>query len=78
MLIRHQMVDKKDVKFCDETFNLEKALQFLNQTGYRCVPILDATHTRFAGNIYKVDILEYKENHSLMTRLQFWLKTSRL
>lgn len=65
MLIRHQMIVKKDVKFCDETFNLEQALQFLNKTGYRCVPILDATHTRFAGNIYKVDILEYKENHSL-------------
>ncbi|MCM3706563.1 MULTISPECIES: cyclic di-AMP binding protein CbpA [Cytobacillus] len=65
MLIRHQMVDKKDVCFCDETFNLEKALQFLNKTGYRCVPILDAAHTKFIGNIYKVDILEYKENHSL-------------
>ncbi|USK50760.1 cyclic di-AMP binding protein CbpA [Bacillus sp. CMF12] len=65
MLIRHQMVEKKDVRFCDETFNLEQALQFLNETGYRCVPILDAAHTKFVGNIYKVDILEYKENHSL-------------
>ncbi|MBT2690199.1 CBS domain-containing protein [Bacillus sp. ISL-47] len=65
MLIRHQMVEKTDVRYCDETFNLEKALQFLNKTGYRCVPILDQTHTKFIGNIYKVDILEYKENHSL-------------
>ncbi|GLB61935.1 cyclic di-AMP binding protein CbpA [Cytobacillus sp. NCCP-133] len=65
MLIRHQMVEKKEVRYCDETFNLKKALQFLNESGYRCVPILDQTHTKFVGNIYKVDILEYKEEHSL-------------
>ncbi|MFS0638868.1 cyclic di-AMP binding protein CbpA [Mesobacillus foraminis] len=65
MLIRHQMVKKADVKYCNETFTLSQALGFLNRTGYRCVPVLDKTQTRYIGNIYKVDILEYKEGNSL-------------
>ena len=31
----------------------------LNKTGYRCVPVLDEKK-KYLGNIYKVDILEYK------------------
>lgn len=65
MLIRHQMVTKDSVRFCDETFTLKQALDFLNETGYRCVPILDKTHTKFIGNIYKVHVLEHKEENSL-------------
>ena len=36
-----------------------EALEHLNKTGYRCVPVLDEKR-KFLGNIYKVDILEYK------------------
>ena len=36
-----------------------EALEHLNKTGYRCVPVLDEKK-KFLGNIYKVDILEYK------------------
>lgn len=64
MLIRHQMIKKQAVHYCDETYTLNKALEFLNQSGYRCVPVLDKTHTNFIGNIYKVDILEHKEKNS--------------
>ncbi|HDR7315610.1 TPA: CBS domain-containing protein, partial [Bacillus cytotoxicus] len=37
-----------------------EALEHLNKTGYRCVPVLDEKKEKFLGNIYKVDILEYK------------------
>ena len=36
-----------------------EALEHLNKTGYRCVPVLDEKKRNFR-NIYKVDILEYK------------------
>jgi CBS domain-containing protein len=65
MLIRHQMVKKQDVQYCNETLTLSQALEFLNRTGYRCVPVLDKTQTKYIGNIYKVDILEYKEENSV-------------
>jgi CBS domain-containing protein len=65
MLIKHQMISKQEVRYCDETFTLDQALCFLNETGYRCVPVLDKAHSLYLGNIYKVDILEYKELHSL-------------
>ncbi|KKK37194.1 hypothetical protein WQ57_14650 [Mesobacillus campisalis] len=65
MLIKHQMISKQDVRYCDETFSLGQALSFLNETGFRCVPVLDKSHTLYKGNIYKVDILEYREGRSL-------------
>ena len=41
-------------------FNYSReALEHLNKTGYRCVPVLDEKK-KYLGNIYKVDILEYK------------------
>ncbi|HDR7881745.1 TPA: CBS domain-containing protein, partial [Bacillus cytotoxicus] len=41
-------------------FTIGEALEHLNKTGYRCVPVLDEKKEKFLGNIYKVDILEYK------------------
>ncbi|MEH7380646.1 cyclic di-AMP binding protein CbpA [Bacillus sp. JJ1533] len=59
MKIRYNFVPKQDVKFCDDQFTVQQALQFLNETGYRSVPVLSKNGTAFDGLIYKVDILEY-------------------
>ncbi|WP_099364539.1 cyclic di-AMP binding protein CbpA [Fredinandcohnia onubensis] len=59
MKIRYNFVQKSDVKYCHDNFNVQHALQFLNETGYRSVPVLSKNGTTFEGLIYKVDILEY-------------------
>jgi CBS domain-containing protein len=59
MKIRYNFVEKSDVKYCHDNFTVQQALQFLNETGYRSVPVLSKNGTTFEGLIYKVDILEY-------------------
>ncbi|MDG4656589.1 cyclic di-AMP binding protein CbpA [Ectobacillus antri] len=59
MRVKGNYVPKQDVVFCSEQDSLESVLQLLNETGYRCIPVLDETKTKFVGNVYKVDILEY-------------------
>ncbi|EEL51106.1 Hemolysin-like protein (CBS domain protein) [Bacillus cereus Rock3-44] len=51
---------KREVLFCSVTVTIGEALEHLNKTGYRCVPVLDEKKENFLGNVYKVDILEYK------------------
>lgn len=60
MRIKGNYVPKKEVLFCLESFTVGEALDHLNKTGYRCVPVLDEKQEKFLGNVYKVDILEYK------------------
>ncbi|MCI0764299.1 cyclic di-AMP binding protein CbpA [Bacillus sp. TL12] len=60
MRIKGNYVPKKEVLFCSNSFTVGEALDHLNKTGYRCVPVLDAKQGKFLGNVYKVDILEYK------------------
>ncbi|MBC6972332.1 CBS domain-containing protein [Bacillus sp. Xin] len=60
MRIKGNYVPKKEVLFCSNSFTVGEALDHLNKTGYRCVPVLDAKQEKFLGNVYKVDILEYK------------------
>ncbi|WP_077617390.1 cyclic di-AMP binding protein CbpA [Bacillus sinesaloumensis] len=59
MKIRYNFVQKSDVKFCDDKLTIEQALQLLNETGFRSIPVLSKNGTNFEGLIYKVDILEY-------------------
>jgi len=59
MKIRYNFVQKSDVKYCHDDFTVQQALQFLNETGFRSVPVLSKNGTTFEGLIYKVDILEY-------------------
>lgn len=39
---------------------MEEALKVLEDSGFRCVPILDDTGTIFRGNIYKMHIYRHK------------------
>ncbi|WP_183163717.1 cyclic di-AMP binding protein CbpA [Alteribacter keqinensis] len=58
MQIKSHYLHKRDVKTLDETMNIKEALDFIQQTGFRCVPVLSAEE-EFLGNIYKTHLYEY-------------------
>ncbi|AWE07774.1 hypothetical protein DCE79_10420 [Lysinibacillus sp. 2017] len=60
MLVKQKYLKKKDVSFVKETDTISKVLGQLNDNGFRCIPVLDAAGEKFIGNIYKVEVLEYK------------------
>lgn len=62
MLIKSVCIRKHDLTTVDESCSLERALRILEESGYRCVPILDETGTIFRGNIYKMHIYRHKAN----------------
>jgi CBS domain-containing protein len=65
MLVKNDYLNKKDVVFVKENDSLEAVMQTLDNSGYRCIPVLDETGEKYVGNIYKVDLLEYELDHSL-------------
>lgn len=62
MLVHSLCIPKKDVVTITETATLREALDTLEKTGYRCVPVLDETGTFFRGNIYKMHIYRHGMN----------------
>lgn len=49
-----------------EDATLEEALTILEDSGFRCVPILDKTGRLFRGNIYKMHIYRHKSRGGSM------------
>ncbi|GAB2489290.1 cyclic di-AMP binding protein CbpA [Alkalibacterium psychrotolerans] len=62
MLIKQLSVPKSSVTTISEETTLEKAIQLLEETGFRCVPVLDKSGKIFRGNIYKMHIYRHKAN----------------
>lgn len=62
MLIKSVCIKKKNLTTVDESCTLERALEILEESGYRCVPILDNSGKIFRGNIYKMHIYRHKAN----------------
>ena len=60
MLVKQRIVKKKDVSFVKESDTISDVLGQLNDNGFRCIPVLDDNGEKFIGNIYKVEVLEYK------------------
>ncbi|BDR60938.1 cyclic di-AMP binding protein CbpA [Lactobacillus xylocopicola] len=60
MLIKSLVIKKDYLTTVNEHATLEEALAILEDSGYRCVPILDDTGTIFRGNIYKMHIYRHK------------------
>ena len=58
MLLKTLIKPKKDLVTVKEDITLEEALTVLEDSGYRCVPILDETGKIFRGNIYKMHIYQ--------------------
>lgn len=65
MIVSNDYVEKHDVIFVKETDSLENAMGKLTKSGFRCIPVLDETRSKFLGNIYKVHILEHEKEHGL-------------
>lgn len=60
MLIKSLVLKKEFLTTVKETVTLEEALKVLEDSGFRCVPILDESGTIFRGNIYKMHIYRHK------------------
>ncbi|KRM73924.1 cyclic di-AMP binding protein CbpA [Secundilactobacillus collinoides] len=60
MLLKSLVKPKERLVTVQENVTLEEALKVLEDSGYRCVPILDETGTIFRGNIYKMHIYRHK------------------
>lgn len=50
--IKYNIIPKREVKFVKDSYTIREALEELEVSGYRCIPILDRTGTYFKGNIY--------------------------
>lgn len=60
MLIKSLVIKKDYLTTVNEKATLAEALKILEDSGYRCVPIVDDTGTIFRGNIYKMHIYRHK------------------
>ena len=67
MLLKTMVYKKQDLTTVNETNTLAEALEILEESGYRCVPILDESCKIFRGNIYKMHIYRHKANGGDMT-----------
>lgn len=65
MIAGNDYVAKQNVKSVKVNDTLEDALIKLRESGFRCIPVLDESETKFVGNIYKVHILEFEKEGSL-------------
>lgn len=62
MLIKSLCIPKKNLTTVNEDVTLQEAINILEESGYRCVPILDESGQIFRGNIYKMHIYRHKAN----------------
>lgn len=66
-MIFDSLIQTKDyLTTLNENATLAEALATLEDTGYRCVPILDSTGTIFRGNIYKMHLYRHKSRGGAM------------
>lgn len=62
MLIKSLCIPKTNLTTVNEDVTLEEAIGILENSGYRCVPIVDESGKIFRGNIYKMHIYRHKAN----------------
>ncbi|MFD1037379.1 cyclic di-AMP binding protein CbpA [Virgibacillus byunsanensis] len=65
MLVKNDYLDKNHVVFVNENDSIQSVMIKLEETGYRCIPVLDQAEKKYVGNIYKVDLLEYEKENLL-------------
>jgi len=63
MLLETLAIPKNKLTTVPESTDLVAALEVLEDSGFRCVPILDETDTFFLGNVYKMHIYRHKANN---------------
>lgn len=67
MLIKNLCIKKANLTTVPETATLQEAIKLLEESGYRCVPVLDSTGEKFLGNIYKMHIYRHAANGGSLT-----------
>lgn len=67
MIIKELVYDKAKVTTVSEDTTLQEAIDLLERTDYRCVPILDDSQKIFRGNIYKMHIYRHMSRGGDMT-----------
>ena len=60
MILKEIVKPKSELTTIPETATLEEALDILEASGFRCVPVLDESGKLFRGNIYKMHIYRHK------------------
>lgn len=60
MRIKSITLPKEKLTTVTEEASLEEALAILEQSGFRCIPVLDKSGTIFRGNIYKMHIYRHQ------------------
>ncbi|MFK5676659.1 MULTISPECIES: cyclic di-AMP binding protein CbpA [unclassified Ligilactobacillus] len=66
MLMKDLIKPKNKLTTVKEDATLAEALTILETSGFRCVPILDATGNIYRGNIYKMHIYRHKSRNGDM------------
>lgn len=67
-MIFSSLIKKKDtLTTLPETATLQEALALLEETGFRCVPVLDKSGRIFRGNIYKMHLYRHKSRNGDMS-----------
>ena len=66
MLLKSMVKPKDRLTLINEDATLGEALQILEDSGFRCVPVLDKTGRLFRGNIYKMHIYRHKSRGGSM------------
>ncbi|ASK61899.1 hemolysin-like protein [Virgibacillus phasianinus] len=74
MIAGNDYVEKQNVISVKENDSMEHALAKLRESGFRCIPVLDESETKFVGNIYKVHVLEYEKENSLNNHVKELVK----
>lgn len=67
MIFSSLIKPKDQLTTLPETATLEEALAVLEDTGFRCVPVLDKSGRIFRGNIYKMHLYRHKSRHGDMS-----------
>ena len=67
MIFSSLIKTKEKLTTLPETARLEEALAVLEDTGFRCVPVLDQTGRIFRGNIYKMHLYRHKSRNGDMS-----------
>ncbi|WP_290033516.1 cyclic di-AMP binding protein CbpA [Ligilactobacillus cholophilus] len=60
MILKEIVKPKDELTLINENATLEEALDILETSGFRCVPVLDKSGNIFRGNIYKMHIYRHK------------------
>lgn len=59
MLLKDLCIPKNKLTTVTEEATLKEAIQTLEESGYRCIPVLSQDGKKFCGNIYKMHIYRH-------------------